>query len=312
MAVVLGRKPGGSGGGGGGTGTVTSVAAADGSVVVGGTPTVAPTVRTGTLDAIATAHPPVAAVALNAQKITGLANGASAQDAVAFGQLATAVAPYVPKSLYDANTVLAATTDDTPAAITMGASTILARLAAGNIKAASVGEIVTLLGVVTLAPATTATNTIQPTANSAVPLVVKGHATQAVSLQEWQNSGGSALVLINPSGFITGNGGAAFLGQNDPVTQVTAGDQFRRCLLLQAAASQSADIQQWSDSTPTILSRVNKAGYFMTRKVAAPADGDLASSELAIWLDATNGAGKVMFKAKTANGTVATGSVTLT
>jgi hypothetical protein len=52
----------------------------------------------------------------------------------------------VPKALYDANTVLAANTDDTPAALTMGASTILARLAAGNIKAASVAEILTLLG----------------------------------------------------------------------------------------------------------------------------------------------------------------------
>lgn len=59
----------------------------------------------------------------------------------------------VAKSLYDANTVLAATTDDTPAAITMGASTILARLAAGNIKAASVAEILTLLGTPTNAQA---------------------------------------------------------------------------------------------------------------------------------------------------------------
>lgn len=52
----------------------------------------------------------------------------------------------VPKSLFDANTVLAANSDDTPAALTMGASTILARLAAGNIKAASVAEIATLIG----------------------------------------------------------------------------------------------------------------------------------------------------------------------
>ncbi len=52
----------------------------------------------------------------------------------------------VPKSLYDANTVLAANSDDTPAALTMGASTVLARLAAGNIKAASVAEMLTLLG----------------------------------------------------------------------------------------------------------------------------------------------------------------------
>lgn len=52
----------------------------------------------------------------------------------------------VPKSLYDANTVLAANSDDTPAALTMGASTMLARLAAGNIKAATPAEIATLLG----------------------------------------------------------------------------------------------------------------------------------------------------------------------
>lgn len=55
---------------------------------------------------------------------------------------------YVPKSLYDANTVLAATTDDTPAAITMGASTTLARLAAGNIVAASDSQMRTMLSLV--------------------------------------------------------------------------------------------------------------------------------------------------------------------
>ena len=73
----------------GGTGTVTSVTAADTSIVVGGT-AAAPTVRTNTLDVIATDHPPVAAVALNAQKITGLANGAAATDALAVGQVLAA------------------------------------------------------------------------------------------------------------------------------------------------------------------------------------------------------------------------------
>lgn len=70
-----------------GVGTVESVSAADGSIVVGGSPTDNPTIRTGTLDAIATAHPPVAAVAMNAQKVTGLANGTVSTDAAAFGQV---------------------------------------------------------------------------------------------------------------------------------------------------------------------------------------------------------------------------------
>jgi hypothetical protein len=74
--------------GGGGGGMVNSVTAGDLSIVVGGT-AANPTIETGTLDEIATLHPPVAAVAMNGQKITGLANGSGAQDAVAFGQLAS-------------------------------------------------------------------------------------------------------------------------------------------------------------------------------------------------------------------------------
>lgn len=75
-----------------GAGTVTSVTAADTSVVIGGS-AAAPTVRTNTLDVIATVHPPVLAVPWNAQKITGLANGSGAQDAAAFGQIPAALPP---------------------------------------------------------------------------------------------------------------------------------------------------------------------------------------------------------------------------
>lgn len=42
---------------------------------------------------------------------------------------------------------------------------------------------------------------------------------------------------------------------------------------------------------------------------AAPADGDLAAGQMAIWFDDTNGAAKLMIKAKQADGTVKTGSV---
>jgi hypothetical protein len=71
---------------------VNSLTAADTSVVVGGSAH-APTVRTGTLDTIATQHPPTAAVAMNSQKITGLANGTASTDGAAFGQIPTALPP---------------------------------------------------------------------------------------------------------------------------------------------------------------------------------------------------------------------------
>lgn len=47
----------------------------------------------------------------------------------------------------DANSVLYAVSDDTPAALAMAASTMVARLAAGNVVAATVAEILTLLNV---------------------------------------------------------------------------------------------------------------------------------------------------------------------
>jgi hypothetical protein len=74
------------------TAGVNSVTAADTSIVVAGTAT-NPTVATGTLDVIATDHPPAAAWSNNAKKITSLANGSAAQDAAAFGQIPTALPP---------------------------------------------------------------------------------------------------------------------------------------------------------------------------------------------------------------------------
>jgi len=72
--------------------------------------------------------------------------------------------------------------------------------------------------------------------------------------------------------------------------------------------------RQWSDDTnaTNVYSRINKAGYFITKKNSAPADGDIGTSELAIWFDNTSGAAKIKFKGKDSGGTVRTGEVALT
>lgn len=91
-------------------GTVTSVTAADTSIVIAGT-AAAPTVATGTLDVIAADHPPAADWSNNAKKITGLANGVAASDAAAFGQIPTALFT----KLFDSTLGSAAATIDTGA-----------------------------------------------------------------------------------------------------------------------------------------------------------------------------------------------------
>lgn len=65
----------------------------------------------------------------------------------------------VESSMWDANSIVKADTDDTPIALVMGASTILARLAAGGIVAATPTEIRTLIDVYTIAQADSAIGT---------------------------------------------------------------------------------------------------------------------------------------------------------
>ena len=54
---------------------------------------------------------------------------------------------YVTKALYDANTILMATTDNTPIALTIGASTFVGRKATGDISAMSISDAMALLWV---------------------------------------------------------------------------------------------------------------------------------------------------------------------
>jgi hypothetical protein len=71
---------------------VTSVAAGDASIVVGGTGA-APTIETGTLDQIATLHPAAGNVTFNGHKGTSVANGSASTDVAAFGQLPSSGTP---------------------------------------------------------------------------------------------------------------------------------------------------------------------------------------------------------------------------
>jgi hypothetical protein len=63
--------------------------------------------------------------------------------------LKAAIADVVLKTLFDANSILIADTDNTPAPLVMGASTILARLGAGGIVAATPAQLKTLLAIAT-------------------------------------------------------------------------------------------------------------------------------------------------------------------
>jgi hypothetical protein len=74
------------------TSYVTKVSAGDASITVTGAKKT-PKIETGTLDKIATLHPPAAAVDFNSQKAINVANGSAATDMAAFGQLPSSSSP---------------------------------------------------------------------------------------------------------------------------------------------------------------------------------------------------------------------------
>jgi len=65
-----------------------------------------------------------------------------------------------------------------------------------------------------------------------------------------------------------------------------------------------------SSGSVTVV-RVGPTVSLVLAKHSAPADAALAAGECSLWFDQTNGAAKLMVKAKSANGTVVTGSLAL-
>lgn len=73
-------------------------------------------------------------------------------------------------------------------------------------------------------------------------------------------------------------------------------------LAVEAHASQSVDLGQFVGTVET--TRFSYKGHFITGLAEAPSDGDLASSEVSIYLDDTSGDPHVHFKGKDSAGTV--------
>ncbi len=71
---------------------------------------------------------------------------------------------------------------------------------------------------------------------------------------------------------------------------------------IKALPNQTADTLQIRDSTGKVGHRFDKNSYLVTRKTAAPADGDLTPSEAIVWWKDTPGAAGVQWKGKDASG----------
>lgn len=161
---------------------------------------------------------------------------------------------------------------------------------------------------------------------------------------DWDASGHMELgygghgVALDPTGYVRVNGDPAQIAAGDPLlfVAVLSGGAPLVCVMrgggrtatIGAGAEGDKVLELNSDESTVDGAdvvyvsgapdynggefRVTAGGAPVVGQVVAPADANLRAGQVAIWFDATNGAAKVKFKGKTADGTVVTGQVALT
>jgi hypothetical protein len=95
-------------------------------------------------------------------------------------------------------------------------------------------------------------------AASTIGLIIKGAASQSADLQQWQISDGTTRARIDAYGTFQ-NGTASGYGAWINVQPTQASD---RGIIVRGAASQTANLQEWQDSSGTLMASVKADGSF--------------------------------------------------
>ena len=118
-----------------------------------------------------------------------------------------------------------------------------------------------------------------------------------------QDFAGDTVFGLNVFGQVVLKGGAPTLDL------ATEGGTTR--LIITDGGQAGIDLIQYTGPAGKDLFKVKESGVTIIGAVAAPADGELAAGQVALWFDASNGAAKLKIKGKSANGTVVTGEIPL-
>jgi hypothetical protein len=103
---------------------------------------------------------------------------------------------------------------------------------------------------------------VQTPATTAEGIIVRGIGSQTANLQEWQNSSAAVVVSISAGGALyTASSIRSGISAANAQIQAQAGSATTVGLVLRAAASQSANLQEWQNSAGSTLMFVSSSGY---------------------------------------------------
>lgn len=103
-----------------------------------------------------------------------------------------------------------------------------------------------------------------------VPLTIRAVASQSVPLQSWQNSSSANVAIISTSGSFS-TSGYLNIGSMSVVSNVAASiniiNSSHKGMVVRSAPSQTANIQEWQDSSGSVIASINKDGDFQARRI---------------------------------------------
>jgi hypothetical protein len=123
-------------------------------------------------------------------------------------------------------------------------------------------------GIIKFVSQSSSPNTITAETTSTIPLTIRAIASQTTSLQQWRNSSNSPIASLATSGYFS-TAGYASIGS---ITQVATTalniniiNPSNKGIVVRAASSQTANLQEWQNSSGTVLSRVDVDGTIYSR-----------------------------------------------
>ena len=106
-------------------------------------------------------------------------------------------------------------------------------------------------------------NVITAQGTTTVPVTIRAVASQTAALQQWQNSASTVVGSISTGGFINLAGYATIGSTTQASTvgvQVEIINSGHKGIVVKAQSSQTANLQEWQNSSGTAVSWVDKDG----------------------------------------------------
>jgi hypothetical protein len=107
-------------------------------------------------------------------------------------------------------------------------------------------------------------NIITPENLNVVPLTVRGVASQSENLQRWQNSNNANLAIVFSNGAISSNSYlnvGATTQSTTTALNVVVGNPAHKGVVVRQSGSQTANPQEWQNSTGDTIATVSPTGY---------------------------------------------------